>query len=227
MEHHEHHHHHDAAEAAAPSRPTPPASPRPRRRRSSSWPTATTFDLRIAPVAKRLGDDRCACSRTTARSPARRSGCREGSELVVDVVNEGDLEATVHWHGLPSTTATTARTRRRRRSRSAAASPTGCRSPTPASTGTTRTSARTTARSLGLYGNIVVGPAEPGYWPAATASLLLTLDDVLLEDGSDRAVQPLRDDIRGDGPVRQRPARRRRDRPRRSTRARARSSAST
>ena len=25
---------------------------------------------------------------------------REGSELVVDVVNEGDLEATVHWHGL-------------------------------------------------------------------------------------------------------------------------------
>src|SRR5436309_6475410 len=36
---------------------------------------------------------------------------------------------------------------------------------------------------MGLYGNIVVVPAEPGYWPPASRDVLLTLDDLLLEDG--------------------------------------------
>jgi FtsP/CotA-like multicopper oxidase with cupredoxin domain len=36
---------------------------------------------------------------------------------------------------------------------------------------------------MGLYGNIIVEPAEPDYWPAAHRDLVLTLDDVLLEDG--------------------------------------------
>ena len=36
---------------------------------------------------------------------------------------------------------------------------------------------------MGLYGNIIVKPTEPGYWPAANRDVVLTLDDVLLEDG--------------------------------------------
>jgi FtsP/CotA-like multicopper oxidase with cupredoxin domain len=36
---------------------------------------------------------------------------------------------------------------------------------------------------MGLYGNIIVEPTEPGYWPAANRDIVLTLDDVLLEDG--------------------------------------------
>ena len=42
----------------------------------------------------------CGCSPTTARSPGRRSRCAQGSEIIVHVANRGDLEATVHWHGL-------------------------------------------------------------------------------------------------------------------------------
>jgi FtsP/CotA-like multicopper oxidase with cupredoxin domain len=38
-------------------------------------------------------------------------------------------------------------------------------------------------QELGLYGNIVVEPAEPDYWPPANRELALTLDDVLIEDG--------------------------------------------
>jgi FtsP/CotA-like multicopper oxidase with cupredoxin domain len=38
-------------------------------------------------------------------------------------------------------------------------------------------------QELGLYGNILVAPAEPDYWPPANRELLLTLDDVLIEDG--------------------------------------------
>ena len=32
--------------------------------------------------------------------PAPTLRVAEGSQIEVDVVNEGDLEATVHWHGL-------------------------------------------------------------------------------------------------------------------------------
>ena len=36
---------------------------------------------------------------------------------------------------------------------------------------------------MGLYGNILVVPAEADYWPPAHREVLLTLDDILLEDG--------------------------------------------
>jgi FtsP/CotA-like multicopper oxidase with cupredoxin domain len=36
---------------------------------------------------------------------------------------------------------------------------------------------------MGLYGNIVVVPSEPDYWPPVNRELTLTLDDILLEDG--------------------------------------------
>ena len=36
---------------------------------------------------------------------------------------------------------------------------------------------------MGLYGNIVVEPADPDYWPAVDRELVVTLDDVLVEDG--------------------------------------------
>ena len=36
---------------------------------------------------------------------------------------------------------------------------------------------------MGLYGNILVDPDERDYWPPAHRELLLTLDDVLIEDG--------------------------------------------
>jgi FtsP/CotA-like multicopper oxidase with cupredoxin domain len=38
-------------------------------------------------------------------------------------------------------------------------------------------------QELGLYGNILVGPADPDYWPPADRDFVLTLDDLLLENG--------------------------------------------
>jgi FtsP/CotA-like multicopper oxidase with cupredoxin domain len=35
---------------------------------------------------------------------------------------------------------------------------------------------------MGLYGTILVVPSEPDYWPAAHRDVVLTVDDVLLED---------------------------------------------
>jgi FtsP/CotA-like multicopper oxidase with cupredoxin domain len=38
-------------------------------------------------------------------------------------------------------------------------------------------------QEIGLYGNVLVEPADPDYWPPAHRELALTLDDILLENG--------------------------------------------
>ena len=69
--------------------------------------------------------------------------------------------------GCASTTATTGRTRRRRRSRSAGASPTGSSSRIPGVYWYHPHIREDYGQELGLYGNIVVDPADPDYWPPA------------------------------------------------------------
>src|SRR5205085_564772 len=58
------------------------------------------FDLRIAPVAKRLGDATVRMLAYNGSIPGPILRVPEGSGIVVNIDNEGDLEATVHWHGL-------------------------------------------------------------------------------------------------------------------------------
>jgi FtsP/CotA-like multicopper oxidase with cupredoxin domain len=58
------------------------------------------LDLRIAPVAKRVGGATVRMLAYNGSIPGPTLRVREGSEIVVNVVNEGDMEATVHWHGL-------------------------------------------------------------------------------------------------------------------------------
>jgi FtsP/CotA-like multicopper oxidase with cupredoxin domain len=141
------------------------------------------FDLRIAPVAKCLGDATVRMLAYNGSIPGPTLRVRQGSELVVNVVNQGDLEATVHWHGL----------RLENRYDGTAAT----QSPMPVGGSFTY---RLTfpdpgvywyhphiredyGQEMGLYGNIVVVPSEAGYWPPVNRELTLTLDDVLLEGG--------------------------------------------
>jgi hypothetical protein len=58
------------------------------------------FDLRIAPVAKRLGDATVRMLAYNGSIPGPTLRVPEGSEVVVNVTNEANLETTVHWHGL-------------------------------------------------------------------------------------------------------------------------------
>ena len=100
MEHHEHHHDHDTAEATA-TFPTDTAGlPQAAPTQVVELADGDTFVLRIGPVAKRIGDDTVRMIAYNGSIPGPTLRVREGSELVVDVVNNGDLEATVHWHGL-------------------------------------------------------------------------------------------------------------------------------
>ncbi len=141
------------------------------------------FDLRIAPVAKRLGDVTVRMLAYNGSIPGPTLKVAEGSRVVVNVVNEIDLEATVHWHGL------------RLDNRYDGTHETQ----TPISEGGTFSYhlefpdpglywyhphiREDYGQEMGLYANILVVPADPGYWPPVHRELLLTLDDVLIEDG--------------------------------------------
>src|SRR5688572_3849627 len=57
------------------------------------------FHLRIAPVTKRIGEAMVRMLAYNGSVPGPVLRVQQGSEVLVDVVNEGDLEATVHWHG--------------------------------------------------------------------------------------------------------------------------------
>src|SRR5918992_1786231 len=141
------------------------------------------FELRIAPVAKRLGDTTVRMLAYNGSIPGPTLKVREGSELIVDIENQGDMEGTVHWHGL------------RLENRYDGTHETQ----TPITVGE-RFEARITfpdpgvywyhphiredyGQEMGLYANVLVEPTDPGYWPPVHRELPLTLDDILLEDG--------------------------------------------
>src|SRR6478672_10578906 len=148
------------------------------------------FALRIAPVTKRIGDATVRMLAYNGAIPGPTLRVPEGAEVVVDMENQGDLEATVHWHGL------------RLDNRYDGTHETQELMPVGG-----RYTARVTfpdpgvywyhphvredyGQELGLYGNCIVVPADPDYWPPAHRELALTLDDVLIEDGRIAAFSP-------------------------------------
>ena len=141
------------------------------------------FDLRIAPVAKQLGDTTVRMLAYNGSIPGPTLRVQEGSEVVVNIENRGDVDATVHWHGL------------RLENRYDGTHETQ----QPMAVGE-KFSARVSfpdpglywyhphiredyGQEMGLYGNVLVEPADADYWPQVHREVLLTLDDVLLEDG--------------------------------------------
>ena len=56
------------------------------------------LDLRIALVATRMGDSTVRMLAYNGSIPGPTLRVRQGSEIVVEVTNDGDMPATVHWH---------------------------------------------------------------------------------------------------------------------------------
>jgi FtsP/CotA-like multicopper oxidase with cupredoxin domain len=142
------------------------------------------FELEIAPVVKQLGDATVRMLSYNGSIPGPTLKVQQGSEVVVRVANEGDLEATVHWHGLR------VENRYDGTHQTQAPMEVGDRFtyrlqfPDPGVYWYHPHIREDYGQELGLYGNILVVPAEPDYWAPANRELLLTLDDVLLEDGA-------------------------------------------
>jgi FtsP/CotA-like multicopper oxidase with cupredoxin domain len=141
------------------------------------------FELRIAPVTKQIGDANVRMLAYNGSIPGPTLRVREGSELVVNVANEADLDATVHWHGLRLDN------RYDGTHETQAPIPVGgtftykIDFPDPGVYWYHPHIREDYGQEMGLYGNILVVPADPDYWPPAHREVLLTLDDVLIEDG--------------------------------------------
>src|SRR4051794_4056369 len=141
------------------------------------------FDIQIAPVAKRLGEVTVRMLAYNGSIPGPTLRVRQGSEVVVNVVNNGDLEATVHWHGV--------RVENRYDGTHQTQAPIGVgesfayhvQFPDPGVYWYHPHIREDYGQELGLYGNIIVVPTDADYWPPAHRELALTLDDVLVEDG--------------------------------------------
>jgi FtsP/CotA-like multicopper oxidase with cupredoxin domain len=169
----------------ADSFPTDPAGlPQASRPQLQELADGDTLKLRVGPVAKPLGDTTVRMLGYNGSIPGTTLKVAQGTEIVVHVENHGDLDTTVHWHGLrlenrydgvPHETQ--------------APIPVGgefsyrIQFPDPGLYWYHPHIREDYTQELGLYGNILVVPADPDYWPPADRDLLLTLDDILIEDG--------------------------------------------
>ena len=58
-----------------------------------------TLNLRVAPVAKGLRESTVRMLGYNGSIPGPTLRVRQGTEVIVNVTNDGDLDTTVHWHG--------------------------------------------------------------------------------------------------------------------------------
>ena len=142
------------------------------------------FDLRIGPVRKHVDGAEVRMLAYDGSIPGPTLHVDQGSEITVQVSNDGDIETTVHWHGL-------------RLDNRYDGVPHETQEPIPiggkfayqvqfpdAGLYWYHPHLREDfAQEMGLYAPIIVEPADPGYWPIADRQLTLTLDDLLVEDG--------------------------------------------
>ena len=140
--------------------------------------------LEISPVIKDIGGSTVRMIAYNGSIPGPTLHVDQGSEIIVDVTNNGDVETTVHWHGL-------------RLDNRFDGVPVDTQAPIKVGG---LFSYRITfpdpgfywyhphlredyGQEMGMYGTIIVEPADASYWPRADRQLAITLDDVLIEDG--------------------------------------------
>ena len=141
------------------------------------------FALRIAPLAKQLGDARVRMLGYNGSVPGPTLKVREGSEIVVDIENQGDMEATVHWHGLRLDNRYDGTHETQEPMQVGESYAARLAFPDPGVYWYHPHIRQDYGQEMGLYGNILVEPADDAYWPQVNRELVLTLDDILLEDG--------------------------------------------
>jgi FtsP/CotA-like multicopper oxidase with cupredoxin domain len=141
------------------------------------------FDLEIVPVKKRIGDATVRMLAYNGSVPGPTLKIPQDATITVHVTNRGDLDATVHWHGLRL------ENRYDGTHETQAPIPVGEKFtyrvtvPDPGAYWYHPHIREDYGQEMGLYGNILAVPRDEDHWPPAHRELLLTLDDVLIEKG--------------------------------------------
>lgn len=143
-----------------------------------------SYDLRIHSVRKQVGEYPLRMLSYNGSIPGPTLRVRQHSQVTVNVLNEAEIETTVHWHGL-------------RLENAFDGVPNYTQAPIQVG-GSYRYRLsfpdegiywyhphirEDYAQELGLYGNVLVVPEEAHYWRRADREIVLTLDDILIEDG--------------------------------------------
>jgi FtsP/CotA-like multicopper oxidase with cupredoxin domain len=139
--------------------------------------------LEIVPVKKKIGDATVRMLAYNGSVPGPTLKVPQRATIAIPVTNHGDIEATVHWHGLRL------ENRYDGTHDTQAPVPVGesftyqVHVPDPGAFWYHPHIREDYGQELGLYGNILVTPSEADYWPPANRELLVTLDDILIEEG--------------------------------------------
>jgi FtsP/CotA-like multicopper oxidase with cupredoxin domain len=141
------------------------------------------FELRIAPVVKQIGENRVRMIAYNGSIPGPTLRVRQGSEISVRVRNDADTEATVHWHGLCLDNKYDGSHETQAPIAIGGDFTYQVRFPDAGLYWYHPHIREDYGLDMGLYGNLVVEPADPDYWPPVNREFVVTLDDVLLEDG--------------------------------------------
>jgi FtsP/CotA-like multicopper oxidase with cupredoxin domain len=172
-------HHHQTREFSQDPAGLPEAVPTP----VVTLGNGDRYAIAAAPVRKRIGDDEVRMLAYNGSMPGPTLRVRQGATVTVDFANHTDVESTIHWHGLrldnrfdgtPQTQA-------------------------PVPVGGSFTYQVTFPDSgiywyhphiredygqeMGLAGTVIVEPADPDALSPVSRELVMTLDDVLIEDG--------------------------------------------
>jgi FtsP/CotA-like multicopper oxidase with cupredoxin domain len=149
------------------------------------------YELEIIPVKKRIGDATVRMLTYNGSVPGPTLKVPQEATITVHVTNRGDLDATVHWHGLRL------ENRYDGTHETQAPIPVGetftyqVSVPDPGAFWYHPHIREDYGQEMGLYGNILVTPSEPDYWPPPNRELAMTLDDILIEDGQ---IAPFREE---------------------------------
>ncbi|WP_157987818.1 multicopper oxidase family protein [Jiangella endophytica] len=184
MEHSGHHHEHTGAPAAPPFPADPAGLPEATAPATLEPGDGGTVALTVAPVAKRIGGTTVRMLAYNGSVPGPALVVRQGTELTVDVTNRGDLDTTVHWHGLRLDNSSDGVPHDTQAPIAVGGEHTyRLRFPDPGLYWYHPHLREDYTQELGLYGTILVLPADDDYWPRAHRDVVMTLDDLLIEDG--------------------------------------------
>ena len=142
------------------------------------------YDLRVAPVTKQIGDATVRMLAYNGSIPGPTLRVRQGTEVVVNAANDGDLETTVHWHGLRLDNRFDGTHHTQDPIETGGAFGYRISFPDPGVYWYHPHIRQDYGQEMGLYGTIVVEPTDPDYWPPVNREITLTLDDILLTDGA-------------------------------------------
>ena len=143
-----------------------------------------THEIEIKPVRKVINDAEVRMLGYNGSIPGPTLHVDQNSEVTIEATNLGDVDATLHWHGLrlenrfdgvPEETQ--------------APIPHGgkftyrLQFPDPGFYWYHPHIREDFAQEMGLYAGIIVEPEDPNYWPPVDRQLAITLDDILIEEG--------------------------------------------